>query len=127
MNVLSILIFVLIIFAGISNAIMDIISHNFSSSIFSNFKNTQWWNPGLSWKNKWKNGDPAQGEKFWGSSRWFVRFTDAWHFFQGLMFTFFFLSIVIYSVIVHPIADFFILYVLFTGTFSLFYNKILKK
>lgn len=34
----------------------------------------------LAWKNKWKNGDPAQGEKFWGSSRWFVGLTqDRWH------------------------------------------------
>lgn len=31
------------------------------------------------WRNKWKNGDPLQGEKFWGSSRWFVFVTDFYH------------------------------------------------
>lgn len=37
------------------------------------------WNPNLSWPNKWKNGDRSQGERFWGSSRWFVFMTDGWH------------------------------------------------
>ena len=29
--------------------------------------------------NKWKNGDPKQGERFLGSSTIFVGLTDAWH------------------------------------------------
>jgi len=117
----------LIIIAGISNAIMDVIRFRYHRSIFISFKKQQWWNPTLSWKNKWKNGDPLQGEKYWGSSRWFVRFTDAWHFFQGLMFTCFFLSIIVYSTVLHPVADFFLIYLLFTGTFSLFYNIVFIK
>ena len=36
------------------------------------------------WKLKYKNGDPALGERFWGSSRWFVFLTDAWHLFDLL-------------------------------------------
>lgn len=32
-----------------------------------------------SWRNKYKNGDPLQGERFWGSSRWFAFTTDAPH------------------------------------------------
>ena len=38
-----------------------------------------YWNPNLSWVNKWKNGDPAQGEKFWQSSRALVWTTDGYH------------------------------------------------
>lgn len=34
------------------------------------------------WKNKWKDGDKSKGERFWGSSTFFVCFTDAWHAFQ---------------------------------------------
>jgi hypothetical protein len=41
--------------------------------------NPQFWNPGLSWVNKWKNGDPDQGERFWQSSRAFVCTTDGYH------------------------------------------------
>jgi len=40
---------------------------------------SQFWQPDISWKNKWKNGDPAQGEKFPGSSTLFVCTTDGWH------------------------------------------------
>ena len=43
-----------------------------------------WWNKDESWRNKWKNGDPLQGERFLGSSTVFVWATDGWHFFQSL-------------------------------------------
>lgn len=33
----------------------------------------------ISASNKWKNGDKKQGEKFFGSSKWFVSLTDTWH------------------------------------------------
>jgi len=29
-----------------------------------------------------KNGDPQQGERFWGSSRWFVPFTRCLSFYR---------------------------------------------
>lgn len=41
--------------------------------------NDQFWNPELSWKNKYKNGDPSQGPKFFGSTSAFVFTTDAYH------------------------------------------------
>jgi hypothetical protein len=37
-----------------------------------------------SWRNKWKNGYPADGERFWGSSTIFVWLTDGWHLFDFL-------------------------------------------
>jgi hypothetical protein len=39
----------------------------------------QWFNPELSWRNKYKNGDPNQGAKYPGSISVFVAGTDAWH------------------------------------------------
>jgi hypothetical protein len=36
-------------------------------------------NPSESWKRKWKNGDPKQGEAFPGSSTFLVWTTDLWH------------------------------------------------
>jgi hypothetical protein len=52
---------------------------------YSEFQNTfpnadpQFWDPALSWRNKYKNGDPAQGEAFPGSSTIFVAATDGYH------------------------------------------------
>lgn len=37
-----------------------------------------------SWRNKYKNGDPKQGARFFGSTTVFVMFTDAWHLFTFL-------------------------------------------
>lgn len=121
------IVLILLIIAGISNAVMDVLRFRFSRSIFSNFKNQQWWNPRLSSANKWKNGDHTQGERFWGSSRWFVRFTDAWHFFQGLMFTCFFFSIILYEKMFGMFFDFILMYFLFTSVFEIFFSKIFIK
>ena len=41
--------------------------------------NDHFWNPAVSWKNKYKNNDPAQGPKFAGSANVFVFTTDAYH------------------------------------------------
>ncbi len=41
--------------------------------------NDQFWNPELSWRNKYQNGDPAQGPKFIGSTSALVFTTDAYH------------------------------------------------
>jgi hypothetical protein len=42
------------------------------------------WNPAISWKNKYANGDPLQGEKYFGSSTVFVFTTDAYHLFRTI-------------------------------------------
>jgi hypothetical protein len=39
----------------------------------------RWYNPEKSWKNKYKNGVPAQGAKFPGSTNIFVMTTDQYH------------------------------------------------
>ena len=63
---------------------MDKLQFHYDKSIFKNFKNQQFWDGRISWKNKWKNGDKEQGEKFPGSSTFFVFTTDAWHLFQSI-------------------------------------------
>jgi hypothetical protein len=71
-----ILVVLLLIISGIAKAICDL-----SSDDKIKFKPETYWVKSRSWVNKWKNNDPKQGEKFWGSSRWFVSLTDAWHLF----------------------------------------------
>ena len=41
--------------------------------------NAQWFNPAISWKNKYKNGDPDAGSKFFLSTSALVMFTDQYH------------------------------------------------
>lgn len=67
--------------AGIGEAIMDTLAHHFERSTFSNF-NRDFWDPVHSGKNKWKNGDRTQGERFYLSSTLLVGFTEAWHLFK---------------------------------------------
>lgn len=42
-------------------------------------KPDQFWNPDISWTNKYKNHDPSQGPKFFGSTDFLVWTTDGWH------------------------------------------------
>ena len=86
-----ILIAVLIIIAGFSNAIMDTIAHKGGGRL----PEGDWWDMEKSWRLKWKNGDPNQGERFFLSSTVFVFVTDAWHFFQFIMLSAFALAIAI--------------------------------
>ena len=51
--------------------------HEFQST-FPN-ANPEFWDPSISWRNKYKNGDPAQGEAFPGSSTIFAAATDGYH------------------------------------------------
>ncbi|NQY42380.1 MAG: hypothetical protein HRT87_03420 [Legionellales bacterium] len=87
------MIIILIIIAGIANAFMDTIAFKNGGRLPKN----KWWSMKDSWKNKWKNGDPEQGEAFLGSSTVFVFVTDAWHFFQSIMISCFCVSIAIAS------------------------------
>ena len=94
--------------------------------------NPLFWHKNKSWQNKWKNGDKKQGEKIFGSSRWFVLFTDAWHLF-GLLFrvsygTAFLAigSLALYNPLLPLLAI--PAYALFAGVFHIFHTyKILRK
>jgi hypothetical protein len=77
-----VLAFVLIVLSGASEGIMDVLDHAFHRSIFKKL-NPQWWNPEVSWENKWK-GKNLTKERFLGSATIFVFVTDAWHLFKAL-------------------------------------------
>lgn len=118
--------------SSISKSLMDTLRFHFSTSIFKNC--SSWWNPSESWKNKWKNGDPNQGEKFLGSSTIFVSFTDGWHLFQHFFLFFMFLSFILYScsfpIITWTwwmISDFILIYAYFTILFQIIYWSLNKK
>jgi len=88
------------IMAGLADGTRDVLSFRYSRSIFPQADGEQFlgagpafWNPDISWRNKWKDGDPEQGERFPGSSTFLVWLTDAWHLLQFIMLTCFQLAI----------------------------------
>ena len=69
---------ILIALAGLFNGAADSLQFHFKRS-FARSWNPLFWNPSQSWRNKYKNGDPEQGRRFFGSTTFLVLFTDAWH------------------------------------------------
>ena len=117
---------VLTIVSGFSKAVMDL-----SEEGKIKFKPSRYWIKSMSSPNKWKDGDPRKGEKFFGSSRWFVSLTDAWHLF-GLIFRLSFaISFLLagYLIALNNWHYFLLLnYPLFALVFHIFHTyKILKK
>jgi hypothetical protein len=120
----------LIILSGVAEAIMDTLQFHYDNSIFKKFKNQRFWYPGFSWMNKWKDGDPKNGERFLGSSTIFVALTDAWHLFkfihtQTLFLGLFFLAISNLTLL-EAIIYFLIARISFGIFFSLVYKYISK-
>lgn len=133
--VIKLIIVLLIIFAAISKAIQDKIQFHFDESIFSKSKFTNWWNPKLSHRNKWKrNGDvlvkndkklwyylflyfPKYKESFPYSSTFLVSLTDAWHLF-GLIRN---LSLVVAISLAAKNGYFLLLYPIFAFVFHIFF------
>jgi len=129
----------LIAIAGMCNALYEIIFVFFDQSIFRNL-NPLFWNPEVSWQNKWAQPFPQPAENKWYyfgfpprykerfpySSTIFVWMTDAWHLFKAIMLTCIMAAIVLYVPIVNPFADFVLLYCTFTFVFTLFYDYIFR-
>jgi len=117
---------VLTIVSGFSKAVMDL-----SEEGKIKFKPSRYWIKSMSSPNKWKDGDPRKGEKFFGSSRWFVMFTDAWHLFGLIERVGFIVTYVSIGILImYSNWYWFMLlnYPLFALIFHLFYNsKILRK
>jgi hypothetical protein len=78
---LSVIFFII---AGIAEGVMDTLQFHYQVSKFKDFKNHLFWDPYHSWRNKYKNGNPEEGERFRFSTTLLVGFTDAWHFFKLL-------------------------------------------
>ena len=60
----------LVFASGAFEGVMDHLS-------FHDDGNSQFWSPSISWRNKYKGGDPANGKTFAG--KYMVWTTDGWH------------------------------------------------
>lgn len=85
--------FLSFVLASICEAVMDTLQFHYISSIFKNFENNVFWDPEVSWRNKYKDGDPKKGPKFLFSDTLFVGLTDAWHLFKLFRNLFIFLGV----------------------------------
>jgi len=61
---------VLVFLAGTAEGVMDGLQFHYDG-------NHPFWQPDISWRNKYKNKDPQQGKTFAG--KYFVAATDGWH------------------------------------------------
>ena len=125
MIILTILGFLLITFAAVSESIMDKIQFHYDKSIFKNSKYNQlFWNPIESWKNKWK--EDLKTEKFIGSSTLFVFTTDAWHLFKFFRNTSLFIGLPLIAIgDMNVILSAVIARVIYGLTFTLSFDKLL--
>lgn len=123
------LIYFIIFLAGFSEGIMDKLQFHFYKSIFKNFKKTIFWNPEISWKNKYKNNDPLNGPKFIFSTSLLVSLTDAWHLFKLVRNILLFISLSFIGFLCEDFKDLLIAIVLsrviYGIGFWISYNKIL--
>ena len=87
----------LILFIGMFfESSMDKLQYHFYRSIYQNW-NPKFWDPELSWRNKWKWGDPTAGEAFLGSSHILVTFTDGWHLMKTIWIWFICCTVLVYE------------------------------
>jgi hypothetical protein len=70
--------------AAVCEGVMDTLQFHYTYSVFFHFSNKWFWDPSISWRNKYRNADPLGGPRFPGSTTLFVGFTDAWHMFKLL-------------------------------------------
>lgn len=101
----------LIILAAALNAVMDTLTHHYSTSIFKPL-NPKFWDPSISWEFAKKIG----GYKL-----------DAWHITKSLMLFFLFGSTILYvNITNYLLIDFIIFGTAWNIVFNMFYNKILR-
>ena len=109
-----------------SKAVMDTIQfHYYSSKLDKGYD--PFWYPELSWKNKYKNLDPQQGPRFFGSTTILAWTTDAWHLFQMAFLKFMFVGValIVYGSTSIPLA-LILSMILFGVVFELFYSDIFR-
>lgn len=121
----TLILFILVIIAAVSNAVMDKIKSHHSHSVFKNL--SDFWNPATSWRYKWADGSTTE-ERFWLSSTVLVFTTDAWHLAQFIMLKAFFILPFIYEPITNYwFIDFVILHTIFSGVFEICFTYVFEK
>ena len=125
----------LVALAAACNAVMDVLSFHYKQSIFTK-SNPQWWNPAISWKNKYVS-DTYSGvnisirRKLYFGSLFMINYpvflTDAWHFFKSLMIVLLGFAIVLYNPVINVFVDIILVGLAWNLTFNVLYDKVFRK
>jgi hypothetical protein len=107
---------------------MDTLTHHFDKSIFQH-NNRQWWDPSISWTNKYKDGIVSHGHKKWKIWKFEIDSwdwcSDAWHVFKTSMIHFICLGFAFLTDF--PVTAYFFFGGIWLAGFNLPYNHILKR
>ena len=72
--------FVCVYLIGLFKGACDMLQFHYGKGWTAFLKNETFWNPAISWKNKYKDYDRGdRSPRFWGSITFLVTLTDAWH------------------------------------------------
>lgn len=121
---------IFVFLAAVCNAIMDVITYRFDTSIFSKVVRLKWFiDPKVSWRNKYKNEDPSQGANFPFSTTVLCAITDLWHLTKNIMLVLLYVGITCYIPIINPVLDVILYYIVFGVTFEICWSRlfIIKK
>ena len=118
----------MMIFAGVCEGTAETLKFH-PDSFFHVFRRAkkEFWHPDISWLNKYKDGNPSNGPKFWQSTKSLVSLTDGYHLVRLIRNWF-----IILAIIISPslpawymyVAAFILLYLAFTVGFSLLYDHL---
>ena len=114
---------------AVFNAATDSLKDFYRTSRFSHWFgiDSKFWNPEISWMNKWKSGKRENGERFFGSSTIFVAFIDGWHLIKLLMLLSFVGTVVSYTPILNWYMDIVIYAIIWFVFFELSYRYFKKE
>jgi len=117
--------------AAFCNAVMDVLSFHYDKSIFSSL-NKNFFNPQFSWMNKYKKMgnnaiDMDKRRKLFWIINYPVQLTDAWHLAKTIMIFSLGFALINYEPCNEWYFDLFLFGYFWNITFSIFYDKILRK
>lgn len=134
--ILAIVLLILMVFCDASR---DRLSYFWSESIYAKYPKLfpqKFWNPTLSWKNKWvldENGNPKldeNGDRI--PKKWFGlidipdALTDGWHVLKAISWTAILIIIAVNLIWFSPIVNFLILSAIYLITWWLFFDILLN-
>lgn len=127
--------------ASICNALMDTLQFHWYKFRWKDSVNAQFWNPQISWKQKYIDGDPKKGRKQWCFGKLCIDkpvvFTDAWHFIKMLMIVFITISTATFPLLAkgrifenvfwNTLSSIVLFGLIWNLIFSIFYDKVFVK
>lgn len=116
-----------VLLACIMNAGMDSLRHNFYSSFAKNW-NHLFWNPAVSWLNKYNDWIPTNGRRKILFIVIPAAFTDGWHLLKMFMLGFLFIamSLNVTDSLLHDFYLFLLYQSIWNGLFNPIYYKLRK-